>query len=87
MEVDEKVDKKKKLGEQRKRLQKQLQETEIPSRTWIRCSGKGRKRNGRKTCKRLSRRGTSFCLNIKGCEKLQSSQEKKTISQGRLCVW
>ena len=66
MQVDAEVDKKKKL-EQRKRLQKQHREIE-------KCPDmdqkfrEGRKRNGRKTCKRLSRGGTSFC-NIKRCRK------------------
>ena len=38
-------------------------------RTWIGCSGKGRKRNGRRTCKRLRTRGTSFCLSTRRCRR------------------
>ena len=68
MKVEEEVDNEKKLDEQRRRLQKQIRETENFT-DMIRCSGTGRKRSGRKSYRRLKRRDTNSCRNTKGCRK------------------
>ena len=81
MEVDEEVECKKKLDEQRKRLQKIIREidniTEMES--------------GRETCRRLSRSGMISCQSVKRCKKRVSiiakfaGQKKEEVSQGCAC--
>ena len=80
MEVDEEVQRKKMLDEQRKRLQKQIREIEKFTNVdplFQEDTGK----SGRKNCMRLSRNGRISCRSIRKMQemsqKLQSLQDKK----------
>ena len=68
MDVEEGTDCKKNWMSERSTCRDRY-ETSRSSRTWIRIFGTGRKKVGRKSCKRLRGRGQNFCRSTRRCRR------------------